>query len=176
MVLLVLLVSVTVNYFLISIWPRELVETNRCAQQFKNSRGSIFSKQSIVNDWQPVTIGEIYNVLALIMLMGILQKSSLRLLTNQLVATPIFGSVISLDRFESICRVLHFVDTNFKDTFEGLQKLFKIYPIVTHQDSKFWTPYLPSKTFPLRNHLVEGIPIFQTGPSIEIITVRNKYI
>jgi hypothetical protein len=56
-----------------------VTETNRYAEQFKNSRGSIFSKQSRVNEWQPVTAEEIYVVLALFMLMGIVQKPSLRL-------------------------------------------------------------------------------------------------
>ena len=76
-----------------------MTETNRYAEQFKNSRGNIFSKRSRVNEWQSVTADEIYVVLALFMLMGIVQKTSLRLYfsRNHLVATPVFGSVISLD-------------------------------------------------------------------------------
>jgi hypothetical protein len=68
-----------------------------------------------------VTAEEIYIVLALSMLMEIVQRPRLRLyfLQNQLAATPIFGSVISFDRFESICRFLHFTDNNSKDTLEG---------------------------------------------------------
>ena len=30
-----------------------VTETNRYAEQFKNSRGNIFSKRSRVNEWQP---------------------------------------------------------------------------------------------------------------------------
>jgi hypothetical protein len=51
-----------------------VTETNRYAEQFKNSRGNIFSRRSRVNEWQPVTSEEIYVVLALFMLMGIVQK------------------------------------------------------------------------------------------------------
>jgi len=124
-----------------------VTETNRYAEQFKNSRGNIFSKRSRVNEWQPVTAEEIYVVLALFMLMGIVQKTSLRLYfsRNHLVATPVFGSVISLDRFESICRFLHFTDNTTKDTYEGQQKLFKIYPLIRHLNSKFQTLYLPQQ-------------------------------
>jgi hypothetical protein len=104
-----------------------------------------------VNKWQPVTAEEIYVVLALFMIMGIVQKPSLRLYfsRNQLVAMPFFGSVISLDRFGSICRFLHFIDNTFKDTYEGPQKLFKIYPIIGHliQNSSLST--YPNNTFQL---------------------------
>ena len=56
-----------------------VTETNRYAEQFKNSRGNILSKRLRVNGWQPVTAEEIYVVLALFMLMEIVQKTSLRL-------------------------------------------------------------------------------------------------
>jgi hypothetical protein len=41
--------------------------------------GNIFCQQSRVNEWQPVTAEEIYVVLAFFVLMGIVQKPSLRL-------------------------------------------------------------------------------------------------
>jgi hypothetical protein len=55
-----------------------VTETNRYAKQFKNTRDNIFSKRSRVNEWQPVIAEEIYVVLALFMLMGTVQKPSLR--------------------------------------------------------------------------------------------------
>jgi hypothetical protein len=64
---------------------------------------------------------------------------------NQLVARPVFGAVISLDRFESICRFLHFVDNTSKDISEGQQKLFKICPIIRHLILKFQNLYLPQQ-------------------------------
>jgi hypothetical protein len=75
---------------------QRLVDGTSCyAQQFKGSRGNIFSKQ-------PMVVGEICIVLALSILMGIVQKCSLKLYFSlyQPVATPIFGSVISLDTLE----------------------------------------------------------------------------
>ena len=64
-----------------------MTKTKHYAKHFKNSRGNIFSKQSRVNEWQLVTTEEIYVVLALVMLMGTAQKSSLRVYfsRNQIV-------------------------------------------------------------------------------------------
>ena len=54
--------------------------------------------------WKPVTKDEMGVVLAFIMLMGIIQKPTLHsyFSKNYIMATPIFGSIISMDRFESI--------------------------------------------------------------------------
>jgi hypothetical protein len=62
-----------------NILQKIVTKTKHYAEHFKNSRGNIFSKQSRVNEWQPVTAEEMYVVLALFMLMGTAQKSSLRL-------------------------------------------------------------------------------------------------
>ena len=95
-------------------------EPHRYAQQFKNSRGNTFSMRSWVNEWKPVTAEETYIVLALFVLMGTVQKPSVRLYLsrNQVAATPVFGSVISLDRFEINCRFQHLLTspvTHLKD-------------------------------------------------------------
>jgi hypothetical protein len=70
---------------------------------------------------------EIYNVLALLILMWTVQKpsQSLYFSQDQLAAMPIFGSVIYLNRFESICRFMLFIDNTSKDTYEEPQILFK---------------------------------------------------
>jgi hypothetical protein len=54
---------------------KTVTETNHYAEQFKNSRGNIFSKWLMVSDWEPITAAEIYVVLAFFMLMGIVQRS-----------------------------------------------------------------------------------------------------
>ena len=63
-----------------------------------------------MRDWKPVTKDEMYVVLALFMLMGIIQMPKLRsyFSKNYILVTPIFGCVISMDRFESICNYMHF--------------------------------------------------------------------
>jgi len=61
-----------------------------------------------------VTAEEIYFILALFVLKGTVQKISVRLhlSRNQLAATPVFGSVIALDRFEISCKFLDFINTS----------------------------------------------------------------
>jgi hypothetical protein len=51
---------------------------------------------------KPITVDEIYAVLALSMLMGIVQTTTQRscFSKNSVLATPVFSSVISMDRFE----------------------------------------------------------------------------
>ena len=89
-------------------------EPNRYSEQFKNSRGNILSKLSRVNEWQPVTAEVVYIVLTLFVLMGTVQKPSVRryFSRNQVAATPVAGSVIALDRYEIIRRFQHFINTS----------------------------------------------------------------
>jgi len=83
-------------------------------------------------DWKPVTKYEMYVVLALFMLMGIIQKPTPRsyFSKNYILATPIFGSIISVDQFESICNFMHFNNDHI-GTYQGPSKLFKIYPVLS---------------------------------------------
>jgi len=85
-------------------------ETNIYAAQKIQARSSI-KLHSRMQDWKPLTNkDEMYVVLALFMLMGIIQKPKLRsyFSKNCILATPIFGSIISMDQFESICNFMHF--------------------------------------------------------------------
>jgi hypothetical protein len=70
-------VDIFEQFFNKDIVQKIVTETNHYAEQFKNSSGNIFSRKSRVNEWQPVTSEEIYVVLALFMLMGIVQRPSL---------------------------------------------------------------------------------------------------
>ena len=84
-------------------------ETNTYAAQKIQAR-SFIPLRSRIRDWKPVTKDEMYVLLALFMLMGIIQKPTLRsyFSKNCILATPIFGSIISMDQFESICNFMHF--------------------------------------------------------------------
>jgi hypothetical protein len=61
------------------------------------------------------------------MLIGVIQKPILRLYFAkiQLVVMPIFGSIILLDCFESICRFLYFTDNITIDIFQEPPKVLK---------------------------------------------------
>jgi hypothetical protein len=67
-------VDIFEQFFDKDIVQKIVTETSRNAEQFKNSRGNIFSKHWRGSEWQSLTAEEIYVVLALFMLMSIVQK------------------------------------------------------------------------------------------------------
>jgi hypothetical protein len=121
---------------------------------------------------------EIHFVLAIFVLKGTVQKPSVRLhlSRNQLAATPVFGSVIALDRFEIICRFLHFIDNIFNNTSEGPQNLFKIYPTIRHLNSKFQALCLPKQDMSVdKSQMVwKGILSFTQKPPLKSSQFRIK--
>ena len=68
---------------------------------------------------------EIYVFMGLLMLMGIVQKPTLKSYFSKdgFLETPIFFQVMSRDRFELIMGFLHFVDNTTKDRYTGPKKL-----------------------------------------------------
>ncbi|PNF18924.1 hypothetical protein B7P43_G18030, partial [Cryptotermes secundus] len=122
-----------------------VTETNRYAEQFL--RGRDLPVRSPARAWKPVTEGEIYVLLGLFMLMGIIQKPTLRsyFSTRRIMSTPGFRDIISRNRLELICKFLHFVDNETMSTYQGPQKLFKIFPLISHLNKKFQEIYLPSQ-------------------------------
>jgi hypothetical protein len=106
-------------------------ETNTYAAQKLLAR-SFIPLRSRIRDWKPVTTDEMYVVLALFILMGIIQKPTLisYFSKNCILSTPIFGSIITMDWYESICNFMHFNNCNI-GTYQGPSKLFKIYPVLS---------------------------------------------
>jgi len=121
-------------------------ETNTYAAQKIEAR-SFIPFCSRKRDCKPVTKDELYVVLALFMLMGIIQKPTLRsyFSKNFIFTTPIFGSITSLDRFESICNFMHYNNNDHVGTYQGPSKLFKIYAVLSHLNTKFQSLYLPGQ-------------------------------
>ncbi|KAG8239348.1 hypothetical protein J437_LFUL017961 [Ladona fulva] len=81
-------------------------------------------KKSRIASWRAVTVEEIYTVLGIFMLMGIIQKPTISSYfpTKRILSTPGFADVISRDRLEIICKYLHFSDNEAKD-YSGPSKL-----------------------------------------------------
>ena len=116
---------------------------------------------------RPLTAEEIYTVLAIIMLMGTVQKSSVRmhLSRNQLIAMPVFGAGIFLDGFGSLCRCLHFINSTSKDTPYHKTPKSRIPDLVHTQERHLnWCV----------SNLVEGLLILQMVLHTEIGTVWSK--
>ena len=70
-------------------------ETNRYAEQYKNDRGKLFSFRLLVRSWTCVTESEIYTLLGLFLLMGIVQKPTTRsyFLKRRVISTPGFADM-----------------------------------------------------------------------------------
>jgi hypothetical protein len=91
-----------------------------------------------MRDRKPVTTDEMYVVLALFMLMGIIQKPTLRSHFQKVLFWQLLSlAVISMDWFESICNYMHFSNSEGIATHKGPSRLFKIYPVQYHLNTKF---------------------------------------
>jgi hypothetical protein len=102
--------------------------------------------KSAARAWKPVTEGKIYVVLGLFILMGIIQKPTLRsyFTTKRVISTPGFGDIITGDRLEVIYECLHFANSQTVNSFQKLKKLLKIFPVISHLNNKFQELYLPN--------------------------------
>ncbi|XP_023703521.1 piggyBac transposable element-derived protein 4-like [Cryptotermes secundus] len=130
-------------------------ETNRYAQQeiAKSVRPLTF--RSRLWKWEDVTVDEMYVVLALIMLTGIVQKPTLRSYysKNRLLFTPFFSETLPLERLEAITRFLHFSDNSKQSEYQGPPKLFKIFPVIQHLNDRFQSLYLPAQNIAIDESL-----------------------
>jgi hypothetical protein len=86
-----------------------------------------------------------YVILGLYLLMGIIQKPTLRsyFSRKRILSTPGFGDIISRDRFELITKCLHFADNANRAGYEGPVKLYKIFSVLSHLNHKFQNLFLP---------------------------------
>ncbi|GBN56111.1 PiggyBac transposable element-derived protein 4 [Araneus ventricosus] len=109
-------------------------ETNSFAQNTQTSAPST-SKSTKFSD---LSIADIKVFFAMIILMGIIKKPSLKMyfITNEVFATPFFNRVMHRNRFLHILKCLHFTsDANAK-------KLQKLGLIVENLKNKFTSTYI----------------------------------
>jgi hypothetical protein len=103
-------VSVFENIFDIALVQLIVDETNRYAQQeiSKSIRPHTF--HSRLRKWEDVTVDEMYVVLALIMLTGIVQKPTLRsyYTKNRLLFTPFFSETLPSGKTRSYIKIYAF--------------------------------------------------------------------
>jgi len=87
--------------------------------------------------------------------MGIVQKPTARpyVSKSRVISTPGFANVISRERFELICKFLHFIDNESLPTYRGPTILFKIYTVICHLNIKFQTLYLPNQNIAIDESL-----------------------
>jgi len=58
-----------------------------------------------------------------------------------------------MDRFQSICIFMHFNNNYHVGTYQGPSKLFKIYTVLSHLNTKFQILYLPGQNIAIDEEL-----------------------
>ena len=112
-------------------------ETNRYATQ------NPITQSPNMKAWSPVTKTELENFLGLSILMRHVQKGDLQSYwsTDLLLQTPIFGQIMSRDRYIPILRFLHFHDNEEIVN----HSLVTIKSVIGHVQSKFSAVLTPGK-------------------------------
>lgn len=113
---------------------RIVAETNLYHETIeKNENPNVRKHQK---PWKDVNVDEMYSFFALCMLMGAVKKGRIKdyWSTDHLIATPIFGEIMSRDRFLAIMKALHFNDNENQPDGD---RLYKIRPVVSNLNRKF---------------------------------------
>lgn len=111
--------------------------------------GKVQAKNSARLTWTDVDIGEMYVFIAIVLLMGVIKKSSIRKYwaCDPLLVTPIFGRLMSKNRFTSIMGNLHFTDSlqSHLDSQHGVRKdtMERIQPVLEYLKVKFIAAFRP---------------------------------
>jgi hypothetical protein len=137
-----------------------LIQLQNTGRWTKSENPACLSVRSPARAWKPVTEEEMYIVLGLFMLMGIVQKPTLRsyFTTKRLISTPGFRDIMTWDRREITCKFLHFTDNESNSNFGGPEKLFKIFLVISHLITNFRNCISQTRTFQLTNHWLFGKP------------------
>ena len=95
--------------------------------------------------WVDVTLDEFYTFLAMVLLMGIVKKETIREYwsTDIMIETPFFLKLLSSNRFNSIMHSLHFCDNLFCNTVANTDSLAKIRLVFDHLREKFSSLFRP---------------------------------
>ncbi|KAL4113798.1 hypothetical protein QTP88_017371 [Uroleucon formosanum] len=127
-------------------------ETNKC---FHYAIKNLVTKQhSKLNKWQETNINEMYTFFALTFLMAHQKKNNMKdyWSTSLLLYSPIFGKIMTQDRYLILLRMLHFCDN--LNQIPG-NRLFKIETIVESLRMKFRSVFKPYQKICVDESIVE---------------------
>lgn len=132
-------------FFTDSMTENIINQTNIFAQQLKDMHPNREKPSFTLKKWRELTRDELFIYLAVVFMMGITHKPSLKSYwsTDLKLSTPIFSRLMSRDRFLQIRRVLHFNNNEFLDEND---KLFKIRPLLETLKARLHEVYTPNKT------------------------------
>lgn len=135
-----------------------VTETNRYHEQVKDLKGEDAGASSRVSLWKDVTADEMRSFIALVLLMGLTNRSSYELYwsVDSLLECPGFREVMSRNRFLAILSFLHLVDntTTVPRGEPGHSKAFKIRSFVDSLLPLFQRHYTPSKELSLDESMI----------------------
>ena len=119
-------------------------ETNRYADQLI---ATPTARTKSIRDWVMTTTDELYAFFALVILMGVVIKKSMKDYWSKraVIKTPFFSDVMSRTRFLQILRVLHFVDNSSDRTGTDSDRIWKIRPVYDFLVDKFSSIFVPSR-------------------------------
>ncbi|CAH2005699.1 unnamed protein product [Acanthoscelides obtectus] len=114
--------------------------------------GNVLQKHSTMNRWKPLSSEEFRRFIGLCILMGQIKMPSIKHYwnTKPLYAHPVFGRVMSRNRFEQILRCLCF----YKRDDERTSRLHKIEQVVNHVRENIQKVYYPGKDTSLDEALI----------------------
>jgi hypothetical protein len=127
-------------------------ETNKFYHFLVNS--TVLSKHSKLGKWKDTNLNEMYIFFSLMLLMPHIKKNNIKdyWSTSVLLSTPIFGKIMTQDRFLLLLRVLHF--SNNRNQIPG-DRLFKIKTIIESLRKKFSSTYQPHQKVCVDESIVE---------------------
>jgi hypothetical protein len=79
-----------------------------------------------------------------------------------------------MDRFESICKYMHFSNNEGTATYKGPSKLFKTYPVLYHLNKKFQSLYISGTTTKMADVLSLVEPLLNKGHTLWMDNFYNS--
>jgi hypothetical protein len=119
-------------------------ETNRNAEDYIASKP--LKTYARANEWKELTVAELWIYLALVFLMGIIDKPTVASYWSRRksLQTPFFGDFMSANRFLLITKFLHFAnESDLDQESHPCWKLRKIWPIYEFLQEKFSSLFQP---------------------------------
>jgi hypothetical protein len=121
-------------------------ETNRYAQQYKDDHAETLKDHSNVHNWHPTNYNEMKTFLAMLILMGIIHKPRINMYwtLDSVLETPIFGQIMTRNRFLLLSKFLHFANNDEYDATDPqrdrLYKIREVCELFRQQWKRVFTP------------------------------------
>ena len=118
-------------------------QTNLYAEQVVH--GPNIGPMSRKRDWSPTTKVEMYKFFGLLFLTGLVKKPQIAQYwsTDPLYTTPLFGKIMTRNRFQLLLSMLHYNDNSQapRTTDPNRDRLYKIRPVLDHLFERFQAVY-----------------------------------